>query len=134
MRTWSRDEQKRLAVALHQGKWTFKEMAKVVRSRDHKQCKSHLQKIVDRFRAFDKNRTSQLRDQQSVYSSHLLYLAHCPTPPSPNETLVPINPRPPIQLEEFNPPDHMEPELDFLSFGDLWTTASTSTLPSTYLP
>lgn len=126
MGKWRHDEKKRLALALHQQHWTYPEMAPKMGNRTVKQCKSHLQKVVDRFRDFH-SCGHRAEDQQTVYSSYLLYLTHVPISPSPNETHLPVNRRPPIQLDEPNQPEHVETELDFLPIGDLWTTTSTST-------
>lgn len=127
MGKWRNEERKRLALALHQQHWTYPEMARKLGNRDMKQCKSHLQKVAERFRYFHScGRPTE--DQQTVYSSYLLYLTNFPISPSPNETPMPVNRRPTIQLDEPCQPEHDETELDFLlTVGDLWTTTSTST-------
>lgn len=95
-------------------------MAKFLGSRSAKQCKSHLQKVGKHFDDLERKLRSPGRDQ-TVYTSYLLYLAQVQVAPSPGETVVVINSRPPLLFEETLPTDQ-----DFLPLGDLWTLASTS--------
>jgi len=121
MKTWSLKEKKRLAAALRAGRWTHSEMARFMGSRDAKQCKSHLQKVVNFFIAVEKKLKNVGKDQ-TVYNSYLLYLAQTQVAPSPGETLLAVKPRPPIHLDEDSRTEHVESDPDFLPLGDLWTT------------